>query len=106
MSGNERTGTDQTRTQAVQTREEPSRQDTKGTQMSTNMNTQENIEQQEAQLYATCLSKLQAYFDDEIEGGYDVVTAIKAANMLVKREQSKGAREGKKTASQFNSGRI
>jgi hypothetical protein len=36
---------------------------------------------------------LQAYFDDEIEGGDEVVTAIKAANMLVKREQSKGARE-------------
>lgn len=51
------------------------------------------VEQQEEDLYKTCIGKLQAYFDDELEGGDEVVTAIKTANMLTKREQTKGARE-------------
>lgn len=54
---------------------------------------QETIQQQEERLYATCLKTLQAYFDNDMEGGEEVVTAIKTANMLVKREQSQGARE-------------
>jgi hypothetical protein len=49
--------------------------------------------QQEEHLYQTCLKKLQDYFDDKTEGGDEVVTAIKTANMLTKREQTKGAKE-------------
>jgi hypothetical protein len=51
------------------------------------------VEQQEERLYRTCLDKLQGYFDDKVDGGDEVVTAIKTANMLTKREQTRGARE-------------
>lgn len=62
--------------------------------MSTNRTPEtKTIEQQEEQLYGTCLKKLQDYFDDKAEGGDEVVTAIKTANMLTKREQTRGARE-------------
>lgn len=67
------------------------RMDEKGSEMNTN--TKDTTEQQEEKLYATCLGKLQEYFDGDSEGGDEVVTAIKTANMLTKREQTKGARE-------------
>lgn len=55
--------------------------------------TAEGTEQQEERLYRSCLSKLQQYFDDEIDGGDEVKVAIQTANMLVKREQTAGAKE-------------